>query len=153
MNGYGEVNYESTVKSAWCEIPVLGTYMEKVKVDLSIVQKNGKMGVMQTEYVQFNGKEITWLQDMVVACCYDEVEFIKTGVGVYLLVRNGGKQGILSMAAADTDKSSQIFAEELISIAYEEVTYKPGTPGSFIMRKCGTILEYDLLRKEMRKGF
>lgn len=150
MNYWGEVDYECTIKSAWCDIPVLGTYMEKARVDLAIVQDNGKMGVIQTEYACWADEEVGCLHDFVLACEYDEIDFLRTALGVYLLVKDEGEQGVLLMTAADADKNSQIFIEPLLSVEYEEVKYKPGTPGSFIMRKNGTTLEYNLLTKEIR---
>ena len=150
MNYWGEVDYDCTIKSAWCDILVLGTYMEKARVDLTIVQHNGKMGLIQTEYGYLDDEEVGWLHDFVVACDYDELDFLRTALGVFLLVNNEGKQGVLSLTAADTDKNSQIFAEPLLAIEYEEIKYKPGTPGSFILSKSGTTLEYDLLKREMR---
>ena len=105
MNYWGEVDYDCTIKSAWCDILVLGTYMEKARVDLTIVQHNGKMGLIQTEYGYLDDEEVGWLHDFVVACDYDEVDFLRTALGVFLLVNNEGKQGVLSLTAADTDKN------------------------------------------------
>ena len=88
MNNWGDVDYDCTVKWAWCDIPVLGTYMKKARVDLTIVRDNGKMGLIQTEYGYLDDEEVGWLHDFVVACDYDEIDFLRTALGVYLLVKN-----------------------------------------------------------------
>ena len=150
MNNWGDVDYDCTVKWAWCDIPVLGTYMKKARVDLTIVRDNGKMGLIQTEYGYWVDEEVGCMHDFVVACDYDEIDFLRTALGVYLLVKNEEKQGVLSLTAAEADKNSQIFAEPLISVEYDEIKYKSGTPGSFVLSKGGTTLEYDLLTKELR---
>ena len=77
MHFFGEVDFDCTLKSELCELPVLGSNDKKVKADLSIVEKNGKVGLVQAERNEWWFEEGYYICEYILFCEYDEIEFLR----------------------------------------------------------------------------
>ena len=113
MHFFGEVDFDCTLKSELCELPVLGSNDKKVKADLSIVEKNGKVGLVQAERNEWWFEEGYYICEYILFCEYDEIEFLRTASGTGLMIRKNENIGFYLITAASEDKNSHIFCDEL----------------------------------------
>lgn len=149
MHFFGEVDFDCTLKSELCELPVLGTNDKKIKVDLSIVEKKGKVGVVQAEKNEWQFEEGYYICEYILFCEYDEIEFLRTASGTGLLIRKNNKTGFYTLTATSEDKNSHIFCDELFPCVYNKIEYVGGYPAYFNLYKENNVMKYNVLTKEM----
>lgn len=149
MQYYGDVDFESTMKSELCEIRVLGTENETIKADLVIVEKNGKYGLIQAEHDENWFEEGVCFCEYILYCEYEEIDFLKTAVGTGVLIRKDGKIGFYTFSASSGNQNSHIFCEEMFPCVYDEISYTGGYPAYFRLFEGNQVTRYNFMTKEM----
>ena len=98
MEYYGDVTYDGILKDEWCNLRVLGSISEKIRVELGIYHNDGKMGIMHITQDDYR-EEGYFCCETFVPCEYEEIGFLHTTEGTYLLVTKQEKQGVIALSA------------------------------------------------------
>ena len=149
MNSYGDVYFDTIVKDEWCDLAVLGSIADKTRVELAIYYEKGKMGVMHLTQDNYRDEGYCFCEEFV-PCDYDEISFMRTTDGTYLLVTKNGKQGIIALSAFDNMGYKHVFYQELFPCVYDEIRYIGGYPSYFLLREGNVTMKYNFMTKEMK---
>lgn len=148
MNSYGDVTYDAILKDEWCDLRILGSIADKTRVELAIYHKNGKIGVMHITQDDYRDEGYCFCEAFI-PCEYEEIGFLHTTEGTYLLVVKQGKQGVIALSAFDNMGYKHVFYQELFPCVYDEIRYIGGYPSYFLLYEGDTITKYNFMTKEI----
>lgn len=148
MNDYEDVTYDAILKDEWCELKVFGSIADRHRVELAIYEKNAKKGVthiIQDKFID----EKSYYCDEFIPCEYDEIAFLHTAEGTYLLVTKADKQGVIALSASRNKGDNHVFYQELFPCMYDEIKYIGGYPSYFLLYEGNTVMKYNFMTRKM----
>lgn len=147
MNYYEYPDYDSVVHSFRCYVEISGHPSETAEVELEIVVKKQKYGLLQVIYLPSDGKVCHSKED-VIPCIYDHLSYQMIVGGSCLIAVQKEKCGILSIQAITTPSGYVLSIKEIVPCKYDRIEYQVDCPAMFHLFHSGKESYYDLICKK-----
>lgn len=146
--------YDSIIHSFFCYVDSLDTSSISEKVELAVVEKSGKYGLIHVNHLQGEPVEDGfYFEEMVIPCVFENLYYPDFAGNCCLFMIQDGKHGVLSLKAARLSEGVELFIEEMIPCRYDQINYTYDCPAAFVMRRSGKEYYYDLICNKISEPY
>lgn len=146
--------YDSVVHSFFCYMCMTDESSESIRVELAIVEKAGKYGLVQVHQLLLeNTDDSCYHEELIIPCVFENLYYPEIAGVSCLFVVQDGKHGVLSMKAIKVMEGAELVIKEWIPCRYDQIHYNYDCPAAFLMRRKGKEYYYDLYYDEISKPY
>ena len=150
LNDYS--GYDSVAHAFRCNIELSENPSNTAEIELEIVTKNEKYGLLQVSYLPFDN-EIHYTKEEVVPCVYDNLYYQPMIGGDCLFAVQSGKHGVLSIQAIETPFGYVLSVKVLVPCKYNRIEYHFDCPAMLHLFHTGKESFYNLIHNETSTAY
>ena len=141
-------SYDYVVHSFRCNVELLNHSGESVEIELEIVTKNKKYGLLQVNFSP-SDTEAHYIREEVIPCVYDNLYHQMIVGGDCLFAVQDGKHGALSLQAISTPSGYILSIKPLIPCKYDRIEYHFDCPAMLHLFHIGKESYYNLIHRRI----